>query len=111
MEKFVKGDVVVLPFPYTNLTVSKNRPSLVVATLKGVDLILCQITSQSRNDEDSIEIKQKDFQQGKLGIDSFIRSSRLFTADFSIIKYKAGKIKQEKIKEVQDKLCEIFTRN
>ncbi len=111
MEKFVKGDIVILSFSYTNLTISKNRPSLVVATLKGIDLILCQITSQSRNDGDAIEIKQKDFQQGKLDIDSFIRPDRLFTADSSIIKYRAGKIKQEKIREVQDKLCEIFTRN
>jgi len=50
MERFVKGDIVVLPFPFSDLTISKNRPCLVVAALKGDDLILCQITSQSRDE-------------------------------------------------------------
>lgn len=110
MERFVKGDVVVLPFPYTDLTISKNRPCLVVATLKGDDLILCQITSQSRNDEDAIELKEKDFQQGKLNRDSFVRPNRLFTAESSVIEYKLGKLKQNKIEEVENRLCEIFKR-
>ncbi len=110
MERLVKGDIVVLPFPFSDLSISKNRPALVTATLKGDDLILCQITSQSRNDEDVIELKQKDLNQGKLTIDSFIRPSRLFTSETSIVRYKLGKLKLEKIKQVQNKLCEIFTR-
>ena len=46
MAKFVKGDVVVVPFPFSDLTQAKRRPALVVSTLEGDDLILCQITSQ-----------------------------------------------------------------
>jgi len=111
MERFVKGDIVILPFPFSDLSIAKNRPALVAATLKGDDLILCQITSQSRDDGDAIILRQDDFQEGKLNIDSFIRPSRLFTADASIINYKAGKLKQEKIKIVDKKLCEIFTRD
>jgi len=105
MEKFVKGDVVVLPFPFSDLSISKNRPSLVIANLKGDDIILCQITSQSRDDPDAVELKQKDFQRGGLNIDSWIRPNRLFTADISIIKYKVGRLKEPKIKKVKNKLC------
>jgi len=61
LERFVKGDIVVLPFPFSDLSISKNRPSLVVATLKSEDIILCQITSQSRNDEDALNLSQKIF--------------------------------------------------
>jgi mRNA interferase MazF len=43
--KPVAGDVVVLPFPQTNLQTGKRRPALVVADLSGDDLILCQITT------------------------------------------------------------------
>ncbi len=46
MGKPVVIDVVVLPFPQTNLQTYKRRPALVVADLPGDDLILCQITSQ-----------------------------------------------------------------
>ena len=48
MGKPVAGDVVVLPFPQTNLQPGKRRPALVVADLAGDDLILCQITIQIR---------------------------------------------------------------
>ena len=35
MGAFVKGDVVIMPFPFTDLTVTKKRPALVVADLTG----------------------------------------------------------------------------
>lgn len=47
MGKFVIGDVVVVPFPFSDLSASKKRPALVVATLSGDDVILCQITSKT----------------------------------------------------------------
>ncbi len=50
MGKFVKGDVVVVPFPFSDLTRAKRRPALAIAELEGDDLILCQITSQSIRD-------------------------------------------------------------
>lgn len=50
MAEFVRGDVVVVPFPFSDLSQAKRRPALVVAELTGDDLILCQITSQSVKD-------------------------------------------------------------
>ena len=110
MERFVKGDVVVLEFPYTDLSKTKKRPSLVVANLKGDNLILCQITGQTRPDPDLINLGKDDFRTGGLHKESFIMPSFVFTIHKSKINYAAGKLKQEKIKEVEKKLCEIFTR-
>ncbi len=110
MERFVKGDVVVLPFPFSNLKEIKKRPALISAEIDGEDLILCQISSQSRKDKDSIKLKTNDFEKGILKIDSFIRPTKLFTVHKSIILYKVGHIKKAKIKEFEKKICEIFTR-
>jgi len=110
MERFVKGDVVVLPFPYTDFSSVKKRPAVVIATLKGNNAILAQITTNQRNDEDLISLTKKDFASGSLISDSFIMASLIFTTDSSKVEYKAGKIKPEKIKQVENKLCEIFTR-
>jgi mRNA interferase MazF len=110
MERFVKGEVVVLEFPYTDLPKTKKRPSIIVANLKGDNLILCQITGQSRPDRDLINLKKEDFQTSGLYRDSFIMPSFVFTIHKSKINYSAGRIKKEKIKEVEKKLCEIFTR-
>ena len=110
MERFVKGDVVVLPFPYTDFSGVKKRPAVIIATLKGNNVILAQITTNQRNDEDLISLTRKDFSSGLLSSDSFIMISLIFTVDSSKIAYKAGKLKLEKIKEIQNKLVEVFTR-
>jgi len=108
MERLVKGDVVVLPFPFSDLSASKKRPALAVATLEGDDVILCQITSEARFDRYSIALNNSDFKQGGLRLTSMIRPNRLFTADMSIIRYKAGSLKEKKIREVANKICNIF---
>ena len=110
MERFVKGDVVVIPFPYTDLSAVKKRPALVIASLKGENVILAQITKIDREDEDVVSLKQTDFYSGTLKTDSHIMPSIIFTAELISIKYKAGKIKKEKIDQVEKKLVSIFTR-
>jgi mRNA interferase MazF len=108
MAGFVKGDVVIVPFPFSDLTQAKRRPALVVANLRGNDLILCQITSQAVSDEYAISIDNSDFSTGGLNQISNIRPLRLFTADESIILYKAGQLKPEKLEEVIVKIIEIL---
>lgn len=61
MAKPVKGDVVVVPFPFSDLTQAKRRPALVVAQLEGDDLILCQITSQQVRDAHAVVLTDEDF--------------------------------------------------
>ena len=108
MERFVKGDVVVLPFPFSDLTLSKRRPALVVAAPGGDDLILCQITNQSVNDNLSIELQNKDFAGGSLNKPSNIRPNRIFTADRHIILYRVGSLNQEKLSSVTARIIEIL---
>jgi mRNA interferase MazF len=108
MAGFVKGDVVVVPFPFSDLTQAKRRPALVVATLQGDDLILCQITSQAVSDRYAITIDNSDFSLGSLNQTSNIRPNRLFTADQQIILYKVGQLKPEKLEEAIAKIIEIL---
>lgn len=108
MEEFVKGEIVVVPFPFSDLSNSKKRPALVAATLEGDDLILCQITSQAISDKYSIILEGNDFKTGNLPVTSIIRPDKLFTADKSIIIYKAGSLKDSKIKQVEEVLTNIF---
>jgi mRNA interferase MazF len=109
MGKPVVGEVVVLPFPQTNLQAGKRRPALVVADLSGTDLILCQITSQARSDGYSVALAAADFERGRLAVDSFIRPNRLFTVEESVVLYAAGKVKDAKLQEVKAKIRQLFT--
>jgi mRNA interferase MazF len=108
MGKPLVGEVVVLPFPQTNLQSGKRRPALVVVDLPGDDLILCQIISQARSDGFSVSLVAVDFDRGRLAIDSFIRCNRLFTVEQSVILYAAGKIKSAKLQAAKAKIRELF---
>lgn len=57
MERLIKGDVVVVPFPFSDLSTVKRRPALVVAAPGGDDVILCQITSQQIRDRYRIHFR------------------------------------------------------
>ncbi len=108
MAKFVKGDIVVLPFPFSDLSNSKRRPALVITELTGDDVILCQITSRNINDKYSIELNNSDFETGNLNQDSNIRPNRIFTADSHIILYKVGNLKTSKTAEVINRIIELI---
>ena len=110
MAKFVKGDVVVVPFPFSNLTQSQRRPALVIATLEGDDVILCQITSKTIKDNYSISLYDRDFETGSLKQPSNLRPNRLFTADNHIILYRIGNLNKVKINEIIDKVVEIIRK-
>jgi len=109
MGKFVKGDVVVLSFPFSDLSSSKRRPALVVAIASADDVILAQITSSSFSDSCAVELADTDFSNGGLSIVSNIRPNKLFTADANIIAYKAGNVKVEKIKDVATIITGLVT--
>ncbi len=110
MERLVKGDVIVLPFPFSDLSSTKKRPALIAATLEGEDIICCQITSAARLDQYAIIASDSDFKEGSLRQTSIVRPNRLFTADKSLISYKVGSLKEKKTKEVEEKILDIFKR-
>jgi mRNA interferase MazF len=108
MARFVKGDVVVIPFPFSDLSDSKRRPALVLADLPGNDILLCQITSQETKDIYAVPLIISDFNSGSLPVDSYIGPTRIFTADKNIIVRKAGIIKSQLASEVVTKIIEVI---
>lgn len=110
MEKLVKGDIVVVPFPFSDLSSSKRRPALVIATLDGDDVILCQITSQQTKDRYALPITFADYKQGSLAVASNIRPNRIFTADRAIILQKAATLTDQAYNEVMKRLITILTK-
>ena len=109
MGKFVKGDVVIIPFPFSDLTGNKKRPAFVVADLPGDDLIVCQITSKSKSDPLALPVEASDFISGGLPVDSFLRPNKIFTADKNIILSVAGKLSETKIRDAVNSIIKIVS--
>jgi mRNA interferase MazF len=105
----VKGDVVVVPFPFSDLSSSKKRPALVVTVLSGDDVILCAITTQSVKDSSVVAITKADFQTGGLKQDSNVRPSHLFTADRNMIINVVGRLTSTKVTDVVNEIVKVVT--
>ena len=86
------GEVVVIPFPFSDLTQSKVRPALCLADAGRGDYVLCQITSQPYGDPLALKLDDQDFATGGLHVESFVRPGKLFTADANLILSTEGKL-------------------
>lgn len=111
MAKFVSGEIVVVPFPFTDLQSAKVRPALVVASLSRGDVILCQITSQVGGHPASIQILSTDFDSGGLARASFVLPHRIVTANESCVRRSVGRLKAVKLSEVREAVCAIIRRH
>jgi len=108
MAEFVKGDIVVIPFPFSDLSNTKRRPAIILSNLLGNDYIMAQITSQNVFDAMSVIIDANDVEKGTLNITSNIRPNKLFTADKNIVLYKICSLKKDKLDVIINKVVDIF---
>lgn len=109
MGAFIKGDIVVVPFPFSDLTNHKKRPALVLATMTGDDVILCQITSKTVADAYALPLSDADLAQGALQQESNIRPNRLFTADSRIILRRVGVLAPPKLHDALERVIRLLT--
>lgn len=110
MERLVKGDVVILEFPFSNLVQVKRRPALIIKIPKGEDIIVNQITGKPYESSVEISINKKDFRNGGLKVDSYLRVDKIFSVEKSLIKYKVGSLKLEKFNEILNNII-LFLKN
>jgi len=94
------GSVVLVPFPFSDLSQSKLRPAVVLASADRDDWVLCQITSKPYGDGRAIQLSDQDFVSGGLRIASFVRPAKLFTAHQSLFAAEVGKLNDQAINRI-----------
>jgi mRNA interferase MazF len=104
------GQVVLVPFPFSDLSRTKMRPAIVLAESGRDDWILCQVTSNPYGDERAIILVDKDFQSGSLRVTSYARPGKLFTANASLVTETVGNLKKATIKKLINGVVEILQK-
>lgn len=94
------GTVVLIPFPFSDLSSSKLRPAVLLADVGKGDWILCQVTSKPYADLCAISISDNDFLEGSLQRTSFARVGKLFTANEGLFLRSVGQLKQGKLRQI-----------
>ncbi|MGB3639448.1 MAG: type II toxin-antitoxin system PemK/MazF family toxin [Rivularia sp. (in: cyanobacteria)] len=110
VDNFAKGDVISVPFPFSDASTTKRRPALIIAQSDSNDIILCPITSKPGRDYE-IKLEDKDFRIGKLILSPcYIRPNIIATVAKSRVIRHIGKLKDDKINEVITTIIEILQK-
>src|SRR5947209_5839557 len=94
------GSVVLVDFPYSDLSRLKKRPALVIGLADFDNLIICQITSKKFRGKYVVELSDEDFRAGGISLDSYIRSDKLLTVAPRLVERTLGEITLVKLNEV-----------
>ena len=105
-----KFDIVLVNFPFTDLTKTKKRPALVINPLEGENAILCQITTKQRNIKKYEISLPKESCVGDIRFDSFIYVDMIFTLHKTLIYRKIGEVIDIKTRERINQKIKLVTQ-
>lgn len=102
---YKKGDILLVNFPFTDLSSSKKRPVLVIKDENEYGDIVCfQITSK-KNQSNIMQINSEDIIKEPLNLTSFVKYDKCFTIDSKVIDKKLTEIHNDFLQQLKDKFC------
>lgn len=105
------GAVVLVRFPFSDLSQTRLRPAIVLADADRGDWILCQVTSNAYADTNAVEIVSSDFDSGSLNVTSYARPGKVFTAHESILVSQVGILTDDAFKLVAGAVIRLLQAN
>lgn len=101
------GEIICIPFPYTDLTSQKTRPALVIHSSKrDNDVIILAITSKPG--ETRLLIQNKNLAKGELPIDSFVRYNKVAILSKKLVKRQVAVLNESTLHEVVTRFKQQF---
>jgi mRNA interferase MazF len=101
-----KGDIVLIPFPFTDLTGTKNRPALILID-SDEDITVSFITTQLKWEE-KFDVRLDPSKENGLKKASLIRLSKITTIDKELVIGKLGQLTDLEIEEVNRGLIDLL---
>jgi len=109
---YKKWEIVLVPFPFTNLTTTKKRPALIISPAqynKNPDVVILFITSKLDLEYRVGDYKIQEWEKANLPKPSMLRM-KFATIDKSIIIKKLGRLSEKDVKEFRKLLINFLTR-
>ena len=103
-----RGTVVLVRFPFSDLSASKLRPAVVLADVGRGDYVLVQVTSNPYGDILAVELTDDSFESGSLNRISYARPGKLFTANESLIERSVGELSTASFEKLTSAIARIL---
>lgn len=107
MGPLAAGSVILVRFPFSDLSQTKLRPAVVLADCGRGDWLLCQITSNPYADSRAVTLADSDFRTGSLRVTSYARPAKLFTTHRSLIATDIGVLHDVSLKRITDAVVHL----
>ena len=107
---FRPGEVVLIRFPFSDLSQTKLRPAVILADAGRGDWILSQVTSNPHRGTPFISLTDTSFAAGSLRFVSYVLPGKLFTAHRTLIAAHLGTLKSDAFKEIAETVINILRR-
>ena len=108
---FEQGDIVVVPFPFTDLTSIKQRPVLILSkneyNQRAEDVITCGITSNLSNAQYSILINNSHLAEGAIPVKSRVKVDKIFTISKSLVRKQIAALRREHFAKVREEFLKL----
>ena len=105
-------DIVLIPFPFADLSSTKKRPCIVISKFSpralGEHLIVAMVTSKVDNLLFPYDIKLENYKEAGLPLPSIVRLSRIVTIEKKIVIKKLGSISDADKKKVKREFKNLF---
>ncbi|MBU0957529.1 MAG: type II toxin-antitoxin system PemK/MazF family toxin [Nanoarchaeota archaeon] len=105
-------EIVLLPFPFSDLEGTRVRPALVVSNdelnKKSDYCIMVPLTIVIKDEPYSVVIDQKDLSSGKLLKPSRIRTDKIFCVKKDMVNMKIGVINNQVLEKVKIEIQKMF---
>ena len=108
MGTLTAGAIVLVRFPFSDLSQTKLRPAVVLADADRGDWILCQVTSKPYGDTRAIRLEDTSFSAGSLRVLSYARPGKLFTANQDLIVSEVASLTSQSLKQVVDAVVDLL---
>jgi mRNA interferase MazF len=105
-------EIVLLPYPFSNLEERKFRPAVVVSSNSfnkcSQDCIAVPMTSVLKKEPFSIPIRETDLAKGRLIKPSRIRVDKIFSVEKELVKVKIGLLNDFIFEDIRKFLLDLF---
>ena len=103
-----RGDLIGIPFPYSDLTTKKRRPVLVLTSPDRHGDFVCLAVTSVPTVEVAVAIDQKSMETGHLPMRSWIRCDKIFTLSENIIAKNYGTVCDTALQDVMERVCKYL---
>lgn len=111
MGAFTAGSVVLVRFPFSDLSQAKLRPAVVIADGGRGDWLLCQITSSGYSDAQAITLTDANFLEGGLQKVGYVRVGKLFTVNENFIARRVGRLERTFFEQVRGAVVALIQKS